>query len=132
MPHMMEIRVYYEDTDAGGVVYYANYLKYAERARTELLRSVGLEQTVLAEKYDTLFVVRKAELDLMKPARLDDPLEISTFVKKINAASLLMQQEVAKGGVLLARISTKIACISSDFQPKPLDSSIREELLKLK
>ena len=74
MTHNFNCRIYYEDTDAGGVVYYANYLKFAERARTELLRSYAINQEVLATKHDVLFVVRSAAIELLRPAKLDDLL----------------------------------------------------------
>ncbi len=115
-------RVYYEDTDAGGVVYYANYLKFAERARTELLRENGIEQQTLADTQGIFFVVRSVQMELHKPARLDDLLEITTTVSKRGGASVEMQQEIAnQTGVTLATLIVKIACVDGTMRPKRLD-----------
>lgn len=119
-PHQWKIRVYYEDTDAGGVVYYANYLKYAERARTELLRASGINQATLAYEKNIYFVVRHAELDISKPARLDDELTIHTEVISKKGASVTMQQTILREQTHLALINVKIACINSDFKPTKL------------
>ena len=96
MTHSMDIRVYYEDTDAGGVVYYTNYLKFAERARTELLRGFGVEQADLRDKEKVLFVVRHIVADYLNSARLDDLLEITTHVKTLKNASVVFVQEITR------------------------------------
>lgn len=121
--HSFPVRVYYEDTDAGGVVYYANYLKFAERARTEALRSRGLNQSEL----DYFFVVRHAEIDLRKPARLDDLLTIETRVAEFGKASFVMEQAIARGKEALVAVTVKIACVGKDFRPKKLP----EDLVRL-
>ncbi len=122
--HQCNFRVYYEDTDAGGVVYYANYLKYAERARTEMLRDKGIIQTELAETEGLYFVVRHAELDIQKPARLDDLLTVSTIIEDKKGASVTMLQHIFKEEMLLARIKVKIACITKSFKPARLPNGI--------
>src|SRR5699024_2900175 len=92
-PFQMDIRVYYEDTDTGGVVYYANYLKFFERARTEWLRSLGLNQIKLANEENILFVVKCADISYSKPARLDDLINIHTTINEIRASSIMFEQK---------------------------------------
>ncbi|EKE80789.1 tol-pal system-associated acyl-CoA thioesterase [Idiomarina xiamenensis] len=107
------IRVYYEDTDAGGIVYYANYLKFLERARTEWLRSLGIEQdTWLAQQ--VAFVVRHVDLDLQAPARFNDELSVTVVVTKLGRASVVFQQQVLdKHGKLLCQAQVKAACVDN-------------------
>ncbi len=128
MTHTSTYRVYYEDTDAGGVVYYANYLKFAERARTELLRNAGVNQSALATEQDVLFVVRKAALDLCAPARLDDEVVVKTSVLKFGGASMTMQQAMHVGEVHIATIDVVVACINSAFKPQKLPAEIKQTL----
>jgi tol-pal system-associated acyl-CoA thioesterase len=114
-------RVYFEDTDAGGVVYYANYLKFFERARTDFLRARGIFQSDLAKAQNLAFVVRKCEIEYLSPARLDDLIEVSVLVKEKRAASLKMQQEISRDGKILSRLNVEIVCVSADeFKPKKL------------
>jgi len=122
-------RVYYEDTDAGGVVYYANYLKFFERARTDFLRTLGISQSDLATKEGLIFVVRKCVIDYISPAKLDDILEVSVEVKNISAATILMRQEATKFGVILSRLEVEIVCVDSlSFKPKKIPKTISELL----
>ena len=103
--HIFTLRVYYEDTDAGGIVYYANYLRFAERARTEYLRSVGADhQTLLAED-GIAFTVRQCSVDYMSPAFLDDPLEVHTRFLEVRGASLRAEQVVKRKTDELARLN---------------------------
>ncbi|WP_417615654.1 tol-pal system-associated acyl-CoA thioesterase [Oceanisphaera sp.] len=105
------VRIYYEDTDAGGIVYNANYLKYMERARTEWLRSLGVEQDRLLEQ-DVAFVVRRVELDMLKPARFNDALTVTVTVKKLKRASIVFEQEILDdAGLSLVRGTVLIACV---------------------
>lgn len=90
----LTVRVYYEDTDAGGVVYYANYLKYVERARTEYLRELGFEQINLLENYGMVFIVKSVEANYLSPAFLDDLIEVETVIEKVNHASLIFTQKI--------------------------------------
>lgn len=120
-------RIYWEDTDAGGVVYYANYLKFAERARTEMLRALGIKQSELLEKEGIAFVVRHAEIDLMKPARLDDVVEIFTRTKKILGASIEMEQKIFIGKTELAAVHVRIACVDKNFKPARLPKKIKDK-----
>lgn len=106
------LRVYYEDTDAGGVVYHSNYLNFAERARTECLRQMGLEQTTLKEKENLIFVVSRAEIAYKQPARLDDALVVETRLQTIRKARMSMRQIVRKDQVVLADMTIEIAPVS--------------------
>ncbi len=126
MTHTINFRVYYEDTDAGGVVYYANYLKFAERARTEMIRELGINQSV----EDFLFVVRKAELDLLKPAKLDDLLTLKTAITQVKGASLIIEQHIYNDEQHLSTVNTVIVTISHDFKPIRLPEKIRNKLNK--
>jgi acyl-CoA thioester hydrolase len=122
-------RVYYEDTDAGGVVYYANYLKFFERARTDFLRTLGISQSDLATKEGLVFVVRKCVIDYISPAKLDNILEVSVEVKNISAATILMRQEATKFGVISSRLEVEIVCVDSlSFKPKKIPKTISELL----
>jgi acyl-CoA thioester hydrolase len=105
------IRVYYEDTDAGGIVFYANYLKFFERARTEWLRACGVEQDRLAEQTGTLFIVRSTAMDYRAPARLDDLIKIVSRPERIGRASVDFTQEAWRDGTLLATGTIRVGCV---------------------
>jgi len=111
--HVFPIRVYYEDTDALGIVYYVNYLKFAERARTEMLRLQGHDQHDLLAEQGIGFTVRRCEVDYRAPARLDDVLSVHTSLAELRGASLSLNQSVMRNGVTLAQLSLKIACIDT-------------------
>jgi len=112
-------RVYYEDTDAGGIVYYANYLKFFERARTEWLRSLGVNQDKLAQDPGLIFVVRRALLDFLRPARLDDMLEVTVEPLKLARVYVDLAQEARCGAQTLARAEIRVACVNQRSQ-KPV------------
>jgi acyl-CoA thioester hydrolase len=126
------VRVYYEDTDAGGVVYYANYLRFMERARTERLRNMGIEQHTLSRDEGVLFAVRSAEVDFHKPARLDDALLVSADVAECRRASLVFRQSVCLAGDpgrVFCTASVRIACLdAATLRPHPIPDSIFQEL----
>jgi acyl-CoA thioester hydrolase len=126
---LWKVRVYYEDTDLGGVVYHANYLKFMERARTEFLRSLGFEQDVLRNHHSVQFVVVDAALKFRRPARFNDELTVSAAVKKRSAASLTFHQEVrGPDGAELCTGEIRVACIDADtFKPRPLPGEILRE-----
>jgi acyl-CoA thioester hydrolase len=107
------VRVYYEDTDAGGVVYYANYLKFAERGRTEALRAIGVEQRDFAASEGVQFVVRRVEADFHAPARLDDDLEVVTRTVDIGGASLTMDQAIRRGDETLVTLRVNICSVGA-------------------
>lgn len=114
MKYSFDLRVYYEDTDAGGIVYYANYLKFAERARTEILRKLGIGQAELMKKHGIGFVVRHASIDFIRPAMLDDRLKIESEVQDITKASLTMRQVIKKGAEKLVELDVRIAVVASN------------------
>ncbi|SUS07186.1 Acyl-CoA thioesterase YbgC [uncultured Defluviicoccus sp.] len=111
------VRVYYEDTDAAGLVYYANYLRFAERARTEMTRMLGLEQGKLGQERDLYFVVRRCHADYRAPARLDDLLEIATRITALGGASMEMAQVVRRHAIELVRLDVRLACINGAGRP---------------
>jgi acyl-CoA thioester hydrolase len=120
-----QVRVYYEDTDSGGVVYYANYLKFLERARTEWLRHFGFEQSRLREEEQKIFVVRQVTIDYLKPAVFDDLLEIVVKPAKIGRASLTLEQQILRQSTLLCTASVQIACVNSlNFRPQSLPHAL--------
>lgn len=124
-------RVYYEDTDAGGVVFYANYLKFFERARTEWLRSLGLQQIRLSEEYQGLFVVKAVAVEYHAPALLDDELRVTAKVEKIGRASLAFSQEVWRGERLLVSAKVTICWVDQiHWRPVPLPDKMRERILE--
>jgi acyl-CoA thioester hydrolase len=107
----MQVRVYYEDTDSGGVVYYANYLKYLERARTELLRGLGFEQQRLADETGLAFAVRSFSAEYLRPARLDDLLEVVTAVEALGRAQVTFAQSIRRGEETLLTAAVRVACL---------------------
>lgn len=126
-----QYRVYYEDTDAQGVVYYANYLKFAERARTDFLCYLNISQTDLRQKEKLLFVVRKCEVEYILPGRLDDLLEVEVEVKNISTTSMLLRQTFKKDQQILALLEIQIVCVDSEtIRPKKIPESLKALLLK--
>ncbi len=107
------MRVYFEDTDAGGIVYYANFLRFFERCRTEWLRALGVEQVRLAERSQLQFVVAHAAVDYLRPARLDDQLSITARIGERGRAYLVFEQRALRGAELLARARVKVACVDT-------------------
>lgn len=128
--HTLPVRVYWEDTDAGGVVYYANYLKFLERARSEWLRALGIAQTELARRDGLVFVVRHVAADFVRPARFDDLLEVHSRLQELGGASLTLEQEVVRDGVVLLTARVRIACVrNEDFRPARIPPHIVKRLL---
>jgi len=123
------IRVYYEDTDAGGIVFYANYLKFFERARTEWLRACGVDQRRLAGETGVLFVVRSTALDYRSPAHLDDVVTTMSRVEKLGRASVDFLQEAWRDDTLLATGTIRVACVDSTaMRPAPIPAPVHEAL----
>ncbi|MGZ8290151.1 MAG: tol-pal system-associated acyl-CoA thioesterase [Telluria sp.] len=115
------IRIYYEDTDAGGIVFYANYLKFFERARTEWLRAVGVSQQELAAEDGAIFVVKSASVDYHAPAKLDDVLNLTLSIEKLGRASVSFAQQAWCGDTLLASASVKVGCVdAATLRPRSL------------
>ena len=123
------MRVYYEDTDFGGVVYYANYLRYFERARTEWLRGFGVEHQRLAREDGMQFVVRRAEIDFLRGARLDDELSITVECIEIKRTYLWLRQRALRGAEPMAAALVQAACVRrDDFRPAPLPPALAAQL----
>jgi acyl-CoA thioester hydrolase len=122
--HVFPVTVYWEDTDAGGVVYYANYLCYAERGRTEFLRTLGVNQRALVESEGFNFVVRRVAVDYIAPARLEDVLDIVTVVRAVTGASVEMEQVVRRGDDVLVRMDVTLACINARGRATRLPADI--------
>ena len=121
------VRVYYEDTDLGGVVYYANYLKFMERARTEWLRSLGHQQHEIAEKFGFVFAVREARVNYLKPARLDDDLEVTCVPVPEGRASIRFRQVITRGETTIADGEVRVVCVDArSFRPRALPDFIQQ------
>lgn len=129
--YLYPVRVYYEDTDAGGIVYHANYLKFAERARTEMLRRLGIEQERLRAETGLSLVVRRGTLEFRAPARLDDDLVVVTMLGALRQASLDLDQEVRRDGETLVVLSFQVAAIGRNGRPQRLPAELRSALLSL-
>ncbi len=124
------IRVYYEDTDAGGVVFYANYLKFFERARTEMLRSMGFEQDQLIAEQKLVFVVRSVQIDYLSPARFNESLDVSAEVTQAKKVSLNFEQIVSRNGVVLCKGNVRIACLDTEtMKPKAIPDNLLQKLI---
>ncbi len=123
------LRVYWEDTDAGGVVFYANYLKFFERARTEWLRALGFEQERMRHEEGVMFIVSATSLRYLSPARLDDFLHVSVAVRERGRVSMTLYQQARRGDVLLAEGEIRIGCVGArDFKPSRIPASIQQAL----
>jgi acyl-CoA thioester hydrolase len=126
--HILPLRIYYEDTDAQGIVYYANWLRFLERGRTELLRTIGLEHSALREASGLNWVVRRCTIDYLKPARLDETIDIVTGCGEMRGASLDMIQEARRGEDVLVRAELLVACMSDGGRPSRLPLQARNAL----
>ena len=123
------VRVYYEDTDAGGVVYYANYLRFLERARTEWLREAGFEQQKIIDEQHLVFVVKRIEADYHAPGRLDDELRVEVAVDRLGNASLVFAQRVLRGAQVLLDARVTVVCVDiRRTKPAPIPARMREKL----
>jgi acyl-CoA thioester hydrolase len=129
--HVLPVRVYFEDTDCGGVVYHANFLKFCERGRSDFVRLLGIDATSLAGPEmgePAIFVVRRVEIDYLKPGRMDDVLEVVTSCAEIGSASLVLQQDVQRDGSLLARAKVTVVLVSQAGKPQRLGALVRSAL----
>lgn len=125
------VRVYWEDTDAGGVVYYANYLRFLERARTEWLRAMGVEQEPLKREQGILLVVARAEANYRRPARYGNLLEVRSRIVELGRVSLTFEQLIYRDDELLMDATTRVGCIDAEtFRPRPLPENIVREIEK--
>jgi acyl-CoA thioester hydrolase len=124
-PFAWPVRIYWEDTDAGGIVYYANYLKYMERARTEWLRAAGIEQLPLKEQQGLMFVVVDLEAHYRRPARYGDELQVTCAIAERTRASLTFQQQIYRGDELLIEGKVRVACLdANNLKPKALPKDL--------
>jgi acyl-CoA thioester hydrolase len=130
--HRIRIRVYYEDTDAAGIVYHAAYLEFAERARTEMLRCLGFDHTSLRARCGLAFTVRRCAIDYRAPARLDDLLEIETRMVRLGGASLDLEQRVLCEARLLARLELRLALLGADLRVARLPGELISALDRLR
>ncbi len=123
--HRQAVRVYFEDTDAAGIVYYANYLKFAERARTDMLRDLGISHAEMLTRDGLVLVVRRCEIDYLKPAKLDDLLTIETEAAKLGGASVELRQRVLRGKEILAELTVLVVCIGRNGRPARIPEYVR-------
>ena len=128
MAHSFPIRVYYEDTDLAGIVYYANYLKFIERARTEWVRSLGIDQGRLKEDQGIVFAVRRVEADYLRPARFDDDLTVSTRAEAVTGARIVLDQTVTRAGEVLFQATVTLVCLTDGGQAARIPAEIRRLL----
>lgn len=127
--HRYAVRVYYEDTDAGGVAYHASYLRFAERARTEALRELGIPHAELLRSFTLMFVVRRIEVDYLRPARIDDSLTVVTEPLEVGGASVLLRQAVCGAEGCCAVLTVRLACVRpTDGRPDRVPRRWREIL----
>jgi acyl-CoA thioester hydrolase len=128
--HQFPLRVYWEDTDAGGIVYYANYLKFIERARSELVAEVGLNQVTLLRDEGIIFAVRRCEIDYLASATLSDDLIVATEIDKVGGASIDMTQAVYRGGDMLVRAKVRVGSVNKAGRPVRMPAVARAALEK--
>lgn len=128
MAHSFAVRVYYEDTDLAGIVYYANYLKFIERARTEWVRDLGVDQTRLRAEQGVVFAVRRVEADYLRPAKFDDDLTVTTELLTIGGARIELRQEVLRGAERLFTAAVVLACLHDSGHPARVPADIRAAL----
>jgi acyl-CoA thioester hydrolase len=131
--HRYSFRVYYEDTDAGGVVYHANYLRYAERARTEALRDAGIPHAEMVERFNLMFMVHRAEIDYVRPAALDDLLVVETETIDVGGATVMLRQTVRGPNGVCAMLRIKLACVRiGGNKPGRIPPEWREAMLGMR
>ena len=124
----LTLRVYYEDTDLAGIVYYANYLKFIERGRTEFVRARGIDQAALKAEQGIVFAVRRVEADYLSPARFDDLLSVKTVVTELKGASILMDQDITRDGVTLFRAKMTLVCLNGAGRAQRMPDAVRAAL----
>jgi acyl-CoA thioester hydrolase len=128
LTHTIQLRVYYEDTDASGVVYHANYLRFAERGRTEMMRDLDFAHSGIAAETGIVFTVRKVTADFRLPAQLDDRLSVETRIVEIGGARLSLDQRICRDGAILAALDVVVACVGRDGRPRRIPPALRAEL----
>lgn len=128
MPHSFPVRVYYEDTDAAGIVYYANYLRFIERARTEWVRALGVDQGRLRAEEGIVFAVRRVEADYLRPARLDDELVVETELVAATRARIVLDQAVSRAGERLFQAQVTLVCMTDQGTAARLPAEVRRRI----
>ena len=128
MTHRLPVHVYYEDTDLAGIVYYANYLKYIERGRTEWVRVLGIDQTRLRAEAGIVFAVRRVEADYLYPARFDDALEVTTALEEISGARIVLRQEVQRDRTVIFAARVTLVALTDTGRPARLPADVRRRL----
>ncbi len=128
MIHGFDIRVYYEDTDLAGIVYYANYLKFIERARTEFLRELGIDQNGLRADRKMVFAVRALEAEYLQPARFDDVIRVETSPRSVSGARIVLGQDIRRRGTLLFRSMVTLAAVAENGRPTRIPARLRRAL----
>lgn len=128
MTHRLTLRVYYEDTDLAGIVYYANYLKFIERGRSEWLRALGIDQAAMKENGGHVFAVRRVEADYLRPAKFDDLLEVTTELATTSPARVVVDQSVRRGEEVLFTARVTIACLGPSGRPARLPAPLAAAL----
>ena len=126
--HRFPARICWEDNDAAGIVYYANYLRFLERGHSDLVRGAGIDQAALLDSEGVMFPVRRCEIDYLQPARLDDQIEVRTRIQKIGGASMDMGQDIHRGDEHLVRAKVRLACVGRSGRPQRLAAHIRAAL----
>ena len=126
MKHNVDFRVYYEDTDAGGIMYHASFIRFCERSRTEMLRHLGVSCSELEQQQGLLFVVRHLDADYFKPAYLDDLLTVKTGIHEIKNSSFIMDHTIFRDDAEIFRMNATIVCVSKDGKPVRVPANIRD------
>ena len=124
MSHSLPVRVYYEDTDLAGIVYYANYLKFIERGRSEWLRDLGIDQRRMKDEGGQVFAVRRVEADYLRPAIFDDLLEVTTALAQMTPARIVVDQAVRRDGQVLFTARVTIACLDANGRPTRIPATV--------
>ena len=124
-----KVKVYYEDTDSGGLVYYANYLKFLERARTEMISSIGLSNKKLLEEHKTLVIVRSCNIDYLSPSKLEDTLQIYSSIESFNKASFVIIQNIKKDDNLIVKAKLKLVTVNQEGKPTKIPSVLEKKLV---
>tara|TARA_B100000886_G_C20278796_1_gene430260 strand:- start:171 stop:578 length:408 start_codon:yes stop_codon:yes gene_type:complete len=122
------LKIYYEDTDAGGVVYYANYLKFLERARSEAIYELGFSNTQLKKEFGILIIVKSCKIEYKKPTMFEDKLSILTIINKITKTSFIMKQDIIRNGELVASADIHLVSVNSDGKPTKIPEKLRNKL----
>ncbi len=127
-PHVFGCRVYYEDTDLQGIVYYANYLRFIERGRTEMMNDRGIDQMALLQEHGVMFVVSRVEADYLSPAKFGDNLAVMTQIQRAGAASLLVAQEIRRDESVLFKARIRLAVVTAEGKPERMPDRLRRHL----